>query len=448
MSFVLPAKSNLTKDDFIFGVATASFQIEGSNTADGRCESIWDRFCATPGKVLNGDDGSVACDHYNRLEQDLDLIKSLGVDAYRFSVAWPRIEPQPGQWNEAGFDFYQRLIDGLIARGIKPFLTLYHWDLPQYLDDKGGWVNRETAYAFATYAEKIVERFGDKVVSYCTFNEPLCSAFLGYRWGYHAPGYTDDRLGYQAAHHLLLAHGLALPLMRKHAPKAEHGIVLNFAPSYPEGDLPANKTAADIAREGGDDWFLRPLLTGQYSDVLETHAPHWMPIQLPGDLDIISRPIDYLGINFYTRHVVKADDNGIPEIIDQASAAKTDIGWEIYPDALTDLMLNLKKRFSNLPPLYITENGAADNTEKVNGKINDEMRTDYYQQHLGAVHNAIEQGADVRGYFAWSLMDNFEWAFGYSQRFGIVHVDYSTQERTLKKSGLAWQDFLSERRSK
>jgi beta-glucosidase len=448
MSFILPDNSTLTKDDFIFGVATASFQIEGSNTADGRCESIWDRFCATPGKVLNGDDGTIACDHYNRLDEDLDLIKSLGVDAYRFSVAWPRIEPKPGQWNEAGFDFYQRLIDGLIARDIKPFLTLYHWDLPQYLDDKGGWINRETAFAFATYAEKVVERFGDKVVSYCTFNEPLCAAFLGYRWGQHAPGFKDNRLGYQAAHHLLLAHGLALPAMRKHAPNAEHGIVLNFAPSYPEGDSSLDITAADIVREGGDDWFLRPLLTGEYSEVLSQHHPEWLPTLLPGDLDIISRPIDYIGINFYTRHVVKADADGAPSMVPQSAAPATDIGWEIYPKALTDLLLNMKKRFGNLPPIYITENGAADNTVKVDGQINDVMRTDYYQQHLVAVHNAIEQGADVRGYFAWSLMDNFEWAYGYSQRFGIVHVDYDTQERTLKRSGTAWQDFLSERRGK
>lgn len=447
MTFELPKNSSLTKDGFVFGAATAAFQIEGANTADGRCESIWDRFCATPGKVLNGDDGSVACDHYNRLEADLDLIKSLGVDAYRFSVAWPRIEPAPGQWNEAGFAFYQRLIDGLIARGIKPYLTLYHWDLPQYLDDKGGWINRETAFAFATYAEKVAERFGDQVVSYCTFNEPWCSAIMGYRWGLHAPGLRDDRLAFQAGHHLLLAHGLALPALRKHAPKAEHGIVLNFAPAYAESDSEADKKAADIANDTSENWFLHPLMTGEYPQNFAEHLPHCMPIQMPGDMDIIARPIDFVGLNFYTRNVFKADEHGNPQHVPQ-EAPQTDIGWEIYPQALTDLLVGLTERYENLPPLLITENGAADNTDIENGEINDTMRTAYYQSHLMAVHNAIEKGANVKAYFAWSLMDNFEWSFGYSQRFGIVHVDYNTQVRTLKKSGKAWQDFLSESRSK
>ncbi len=442
--FVLPSDSTLRQKPFVFGVATASFQIEGANTADGRCESIWDRFCATPGKVLNGDDGAVACDHYNRLEQDLDLIQELGVDAYRFSIAWPRIEPKPGQWNEAGFRFYERLIDGLIARGIQPYLTLYHWDLPQYLEDKGGWINRETAYAFATYADKVTERFGDKVVSYATFNEPLCSAFVGYRWGSHAPGYQDERLAYQAAHHLLLAHGLALPSMRKNAPNAQHGIVLNFTPAYPLTDSEADKQAARFSELDGGDWFLHPLMTAEYPpEVVAAHA-EFMPTQMPGDLAIIARPIDFIGVNYYTRCVIKAGENGKPDVVEQSSP-KTDIGWEIYPDALSRLLSDMKTHYPNLPPVFITENGAADNTEKVDGQINDDMRTDYYQQHLLAVHNALAEGADVRGYFAWSLMDNFEWAYGYSQRFGIVHVDYATQQRTIKKSGQFWQAFLAAR---
>lgn len=443
MTFKLPNNSPMLKPEFTFGAATASFQIEGANTADGRCESIWDRFCATPGKVLNGDDGSIACDHYNRLEEDLDMMVDLGLEAYRFSVAWPRIEPAPGQWNEQGFAFYERLIDGLIKRGIKPFLTLYHWDLPQYLEDRGGWINRDTAYRFAEYAHKVTERFGDKVVSYATFNEPLCSAFLGYRWGLHAPGYKDERMGFQAAHHLLLAHGLALPAMRDNAPNAKHGIVLNFTPAYPA--TPDDQSVVDFANNDEGFWFLHPVMTGEYApDVWEAFREN-MPTMMPGDLDIISRDIDFLGINFYTRTVVKKGPNGLPVIVDPAGP-KTDIGWEIYPEALTQLMAEMTKRYGTMPPIFITENGACDNTEKVDGEINDTMRTEYYQNHLVAVHNAMEAGVDVQGYFAWSLMDNFEWAFGYTMRFGIVHVDYQTQERTFKKSGKTWQTFLQDRK--
>ncbi|MDN3648035.1 GH1 family beta-glucosidase [Reinekea marina] len=444
MEFTLPKDSRLNTKSFTFGVATASFQIEGSTNADGRCESIWDRFCATPGKVLNGDDGSVACEHYTRLEEDLDLIKSLGVDAYRFSIAWPRIEPKPGQWNEAGFDFYERLVDGLIARGIKPYATLYHWDLPQYLEDKGGWINRETAYLFSRYAEKLVERLGDKVVSYATFNEPFCSAYLGYRWGIHAPGLKDDRLGFQAAHHLMLAHGLAIPLMRKHAPKAQLGIVLNINPAFPASDSEADKQATQLSNDDSNHTFLGPILAGKYPTSVFEKYPHWAPTQLQGDLDIINAPLDFLGINYYTGVTIKADAQGEREEVNQ-QVPKTDIGWDIIPEALTKALVDYKNTYPSLPPIYITENGAADNTECINGEVNDTMRTDYYQQHLMAVHNAIEQGVDVQGYFAWSLMDNFEWAFGYSQRFGIVHVDYSTQKRTVKLSGLAWKKFLANR---
>ena len=444
MTFQLPENSILTKTDFVYGVATAAFQIEGANMADGRCESIWDRFCATPGKVLNGDDGSVACDHYHRLEQDLDLIQSLGVDAYRFSVAWPRIEPAPDQWNEAGFKFYQRLIDGLIKRNIKPYLTLYHWDLPQYLEDKGGWINRETAYRFAQYANKVSARFGDKVVSYCTFNEPLCSAFVGYRWGTHAPGYNDHKLGYQAGHHLLLAHGLALPYLRKNAPKSDHGIVLNFTPAYPSRDEILDLDASEYADNAEGFWFLHPLMMAEYpADVVQQDVS-FMPTIIPGDMEIIARPIDFVGVNYYSRRVVKGHKQGLPDTV-PGDQPKTDIGWEIYPDGLTYLTQKMTQRYTRLPPIYITENGAADNTAPVNGEINDTLRTEYYQQHLSAVHNAIESGVDIRGYFAWSLMDNFEWAYGYSMRFGIVYVDYQTQQRTLKRSAKTWQQFLNNR---
>ena len=444
MNFNIPATSKLRDKTFTFGVATASFQIEGSSAADGRCESIWDRFCATPGKVLHGDKGEPACDHYRRLEQDLDLIESLGVDAYRFSIAWPRIEPSPGVWNEAGFAFYERLVDGLIARGIKPFATLYHWDLPQYLEDQGGWINRETAYKFAVYADKVSARLGNRVASYATFNEPWCSAFLGYRFGIHAPGLKSDRLGFQAAHHLLLAHGLALPAMRANAPKAQHGIVLNMTPSYANSDSPEDQLAAEFADAENTHTYLQPLLQGRYPTLVFAQHPDWAPIQLAEDLAIMAAPIDFLGINYYTRGVIEKSDSGDYQTVPQADA-KTDIGWSIYPAGLTDLLVDLNARYSNLPPVFITENGAADNTELVAGAVHDTMRTDYYNQHLNSVHQAIEAGVDIQGYFAWSLMDNFEWAYGYSQRFGIVHVDYQTQVRTIKTSGKSWQQFLADR---
>jgi len=444
VNFNIPATSKLRDKTFTFGVATASFQIEGSSAADGRCESIWDRFCATPGKVLHGDKGEPACDHYRRLEQDLDLIESLGVDAYRFSIAWPRIEPSPGVWNEAGFAFYERLVDGLIARGIKPFATLYHWDLPQYLEDQGGWINRETAYKFAVYADKVSARLGNRVASYATFNEPWCSAFLGYRFGIHAPGLKSDRLGFQAAHHLLLAHGLALPAMRANAPKAQHGIVLNMTPSYANSDSPEDQWAAEFADAENTHTYLQPLLQGSYPTVVFDQHPDWAPTQLADDLAIMAAPIDFLGINYYTRGVIEKSATGDYQTVPQADA-KTDIGWSIYPAGLTDLLVDLNARYSNLPPVFITENGAADNTELVAGAVHDTMRTDYYNQHLNAVHQAIEAGVDIQGYFAWSLMDNFEWAYGYSQRFGIVHVDYQTQVRTIKTSGKSWQQFLADR---
>lgn len=445
MSFKLPAQSRLAQKDFLFGVATASFQIEGAAHEDGRAESIWDRFCATPGKVLGGDNGDVACDHYHRWQDDLDMIKALGFDAYRFSIAWPRIEPQPGVWNPAGFDFYDRLVDGMLERGIRPVATLYHWDLPQYLGDRGGWVNRDTAYRFADYADQITRVLGDRVESYATLNEPWCAGFLSYRLGIHAPGLKDDRLGFQAAHHLLLGHGLALPAMRANAPKADHGIVLNFTPAYAATDSAADIAAAAYSDEENSHWYLQPLLTGEYPQPVRERHPEWMPTVYPGDMEILARPIDFLGINFYTRAVVKAGEHSDYESIPQ-DAPKTDIGWEIYPQALTDLMTGFKARYDNLPPIYITENGAADNTGISDGAIDDQMRVGYYDNHLMAVHNAIEAGVDVRGYFAWSLMDNFEWAEGYSQRFGIVHVDYDTLVRTPKRSAGVFTDWLANRR--
>ena len=447
MSYQLPENSPMRASGFLYGVATAAFQIEGANRADGRCESIWDRFCATPGRVLNGDDGAIACDHYNRLDEDLDLIQALGSEAYRFSVAWPRIEPAPGQWNEAGFAFYERLINGLIARGIQPFLTLYHWDLPQYLEDRGGWVNRETAYRFAEFAAQISQRFGNKVKAYITLNEPWCSSFLSYRIGEHAPGYKgEQRMAYQAAHHLLLAHGLALPLLRQNAPLASHGIALNFSPAYPASDSTADRAAADFINADNGDWFLHAIMTGEYPPHVAAKNHAWLATEMPGDRDIIARPVDFIGINYYSRCQIRAGADDEPEYL-PTGHPQTAIGWEIYPAGLTDLLLRLHHTYERLPPLYITENGAADNTDMIDGEIDDELRYQYIQQHLLAVHEAMQQGVDLRGYLVWSLMDNFEWAFGYSQRFGLVHVDYQTQQRTLKKSAKAWQALLAQLRS-
>jgi beta-glucosidase len=430
--------------DFLFGVATASFQVEGAIAEDGRGESIWDRFCDTPGRVLGGDNGMPACDHYHRWPDDLDMIKSLGFDAYRFSIAWPRIEPESGVWNGPGFDFYDRLVDGMLERGIKPYATLYHWDLPQFLGDRGGWVNRDTAYRFADYADRVTRVLGDRVVSYATLNEPWCSAFLSYRLGIHAPGLKDDRLGFQAAHHLLLAHGLALPRMRANAPEAEHGIVLNFTPAYPETDSASDLDAASYCDEENSHFYLQPLLTGEYPKAVAERHPEWMPTVYPGDMDVLANKIDFLGVNYYTRAVITSRGEGDYDSVSQPGA-KTDIGWEIYPQGLTDLLTGFNQRYPNLPPVYITENGAADNSPVNGGEVNDQIRVGYYDAHLNAVNRAMEAGVDIRGYFAWSLMDNFEWAEGYSQRFGIVHVNYDTQVRTLKASALAFKSFLEAR---
>ncbi len=445
MSFAFPESSPFRRSDFIFGVATASFQIEGANTEDGRCESIWDRFCATPGKVANGDDGAVACDHYHRWEQDLELIAELGVDAYRLSIAWPRIMPQEGQVNQKGIAFYQRIIAKLNSLGIKPFVTLYHWDLPQYLEDRGGWLNRETAYKFAEFADIMTQALGDDVDSYSTFNEPFCSAFLGYRFGEHAPGLKDDKWGFQAAHHLLLAHGLALPKMRENAPKAQHGIVLNFAPAYPaDPSNQADVEAADFDEQQGIHWFLQPLIEGTYPEAIRQQQPLWWPTILPNDLTIIQQPIDFLGINYYTRHVIKAGQNG-PEHVRLENVERTDMGWEVCPEAFTHLLTKLHKRYQ-LPPIYITENGMAGADKLEDGQVIDQQRCDYYQSHLDAVAAAMAEGVELKGYFAWSLMDNFEWAFGYDKRFGLVYVDYASQQRVFKQSAKYFQSFLKQRK--
>ena len=423
--------------NFTWGVATAAFQIEGATQEDGRGASIWDTFCATPGKVENGDTGEVACDHYHRWRGDLDLIQSLNVGAYRFSVAWPRILPEgTGRVNEKGLDFYDRLVDGLLERGLEPHATLYHWDLPRALQDEGGWVSRGVVDAFVNYADLVTARLGDRVHAYATLNEPWCSAMLGHYLGEHAPGLKDRKKALQAAHHLLLAHGAALPVMRENAPGAQHGVVLNFTPSYPVSGDPQDERAARLFDGFFNRWFLEPLVQAAYpEDMWEVYGED-VPEVHAGDLATISAPLDFLGVNYYSRAVTAHDPDGEPPRFKGVSVGgeHTDMGWEVFPQGLTDLLVRLDKDYPNLPPLLITENGAAYPDRLESGEVKDDNRIQYLKTHLGAVAEAMARGADVRGYFAWSLMDNFEWAFGYDKRFGLVYVDYETLERIPKAS--------------
>ncbi len=425
---------------FLLGAATSSYQIEGYGD-DGRGPSIWDAFCAKPGVIVDGSDGSVACRHLELWRQDVDLLADLGFGAYRFSVSWPRVMPTGrGPVNQHGLDFYDRLVDGLIARGVAPYVTLYHWDLPLALGERGGWTARETAHAFADYAEAVAARLGDRVRSFATLNEPWCSAFLGHLYGEHAPGIRGDRDGMaRAVHHLLLGHGLALERLRATAPAAEHGVVLNFTPAYPATDAEADVAAARRHETENHESFLAPLLGGAYPPELHQH---WRLPVVAGDLDVISRPMDFLGVNYYTRCLV-ADVPGAPwpalSTVPSHGTPHTALGWEVYPDALAELLQRLSRRTGL--PLYVTENGAAyddvtPESAAQDGVLPDPERVAYYQQHLAAVARAVAAGADVRGYFAWSLLDNFEWAFGYTKRFGIVHVDFDSQRRTPKRSAV------------
>ena len=447
MRIQVPAHSKLLSRDFTFGVATAAFQIEGANTADGRLPSIWDTFCNEPNRVKNGDDGSVACDHYHRWQEDIDLIESLNVDAYRLSIAWPRVMDAQGAINPKGMAFYRKLLQGLKAKGIKTYVTLYHWDLPQYLEDKGGWLNRETAYAFAHYAELTVSELSPWVDTWATFNEPYCAAILGYEEGIHAPGKTSIQAGRQAAHHILLAHGLAVPRIRKQAKNATVGIVLNMNRTYPASKSSDDVYAAAVRDTLDNHFFISPLLQGRYPKLLDTELSAYKPLIAEGDLETISAPIDFLGLNYYTCNHNRFDAQHRYADVknpNQNNIEYTDIGWEVCPQGFTELLVELNSTYK-LPPLFITENGAATADQLEQGQVHDTQRLNYLNSHLNAVHDAIELGVDVRGYFAWSLMDNFEWAEGYSKRFGLVYVDYTSQTRTIKDSGLAYKAFISQR---
>ena len=441
-----PADSAMRRRDFIFGAGTSSYQIEGAAHEDGRLESIWDRFCATPGKVLRGENGDVACDHYHRFEEDLDILARLGVDAYRFSIAWPRLMDEAGRPNSRGIDFYKKLLDGLSQRGIRAFVTLYHWDLPQHLEDRGGWLNRETAYRFADYADLMSrELAGRGVAAWTTLNEPWCSAYLGYGDGHHAPGLKSTRWAAQAMHHLLLGHGLALPALRANDPVALHGIVANVAPGYPDTDTPEDRDAAGLFETFQNRWVMDPLLKGEYPADLWRLWKGCEPLVLAGDMDVIKRPIDYLGLNFYSRAVLRSPAPDVIDWVRHPDVERTTMDWEVYPQGLQDLLDAFKREYPNLPPIYITENGMSSDDTVSGGDVDDLQRQAYIKAHFAACSRAMANGVDVRGYFIWSLLDNFEWAFGYERRFGLVHVDFETQQRTLKRSALAYAEFLKER---
>ncbi|UXH80758.1 GH1 family beta-glucosidase [Roseateles amylovorans] len=431
--------------DFIWGVATSAFQIEGAPDAHGKGPSIWDTFCRQPGAIADGSNGDVACDHVARLDDDLDMIRDLGVQAYRFSVSWPRVRATgDGAWNEAGLAFYERLVDGLIARGIKPYLTLNHWDLPQALQDQGGWANRATVHRFVEYALGIAERLGDRVVSIATHNEPWVMAQLGHETGIFAPGIKDRGIAAQVSHHLLLSHGLAVTAMRAAGVKASLGIVLNLSPMYPATDSEADRAKARLEDGRIRRWYMDPLFKATYPQDVLDDLGHAAPYVEAGDMALINVPIDFLGVNYYSRGMVSADNSFDPKT---SGLELTDMGWEVYPQGLTDLLVQLHRDYP-IKRLYVTENGGAfKDPVGADGQVHDEDRTRYLDTHIAAVGEAIRQGVPMGGYMVWSLMDNFEWASGYEKRFGIVHVDYATQRRTLKDSALAYRNFVLRQRA-
>ena len=425
--------------DFVWGVATSAFQIEGAATEDGRGESIWDRFCRVPGAIADASDGTVACEHYHRWRDDLDLIADLGVDAYRFSVSWPRVRPGgSGAWNEKGLAFYDQLVDGLLARGIKPYLTLNHWDLPDELQAHGGWAHRDTVHRFVEYAQGMATRLGDRVVSIATHNEPWVMAVLGHESGIFAPGVKHRATATQVAHHLLLSHGLALQALRAQGCKAELGIVLNLAPVQAATDSAADVAAAQLEDGKLLRWYMDPLFKAAYPDDVLAHLGADAPLVQPGDMATIATPMDFLGVNYYSRAVVSAAG---PWDAKTSGRPLTEMGWEVYPEGLTELLLRLHRDYA-VPALYITENGGAFADVLEDGRVDDSNRTAYLAAHIAAVGDALRLGVPMAGYMVWSLLDNFEWASGYAKRFGIVHVDYATQARTCKDSALWYREFV------
>lgn len=442
--------------DFVWGAATSAYQIEGASTADGRGESIWDRFCKGQGNILDSSSGATACDHYNLFRNDVALMRELGVQAYRFSLAWPRVLPQGrGTVNQKGLDFYDRLVDELLNAGITPFATLFHWDLPQVLQEEGGWPVRSTAEAFVEYTEAVTRRLGDRVRNWITHNEPWCAGLLSYQLGLHAPGVKDWSAGLAASHHLLLSHGWAVPVIRHHSPGAQVGITLNFTVGVPASPSDADRDACRHFDGYFNRWFLDPVygrgypadMIADYADLgyLPKGGPDW---QKAGDLEAIAVPTDFLGVNYYTRKVVRSEtvpeNRNLPRTVFPAPAEdRTEMGWEVYPDGLYHLITRIQDEY-NPPKMYITENGASyGDGPDGQGKIDDQRRVRFLYDHLLRIRNAAAEGVRVAGYFVWSFLDNFEWEKGYTQRFGIVWVDYKTQIRLPKRSAYWYADVIA-----
>ncbi|MGH7508255.1 MAG: GH1 family beta-glucosidase [Gemmatimonadales bacterium] len=441
-------------DDFLWGAATSAYQIEGSPLADGAGPSIWDRFVHSPGLTVSGDTGDMACDHYRRFETDVKLMADLGLNAYRFSLAWGRVLPEGrGRPNPEGLGFYERLVDALLEHGIQPLVTLYHWDLPAALDDLGGWLNPEIASWFADYAGLMFRTLDDRVRMWATLNEPWVVSDGGYLHGKLAPGHRSLYEAPIASHNLLRAHGAAVQAYRAGG-KHKIGLVVNLEPKYPASESPADLAATRRADAYMNRQYLDPVFHGRYPGELREIFGRAWPHHREADFALIRQPIDFLGVNYYTRNVTRHDDAALPlraSGVRQLQQTYTETGWEVFPDALTAVLLWVGERYGSRSgpalPLYITENGAAfyDPPKPLNGVVSDPLRVHYHREHLRAAHQAIQQGVDLRGYFAWSLLDNFEWSDGYSKRFGLVHVDYETQRRTPKASAHFYTEVIRSR---
>ena len=439
--------------DFVWGAATAAYQIEGAAREDGRGPSVWDEFSHTPGKVDNGDTGDIACDHYHRVEADVKLMAELGLHSYRFSISWPRVMPDGRtRVNQAGLAWYHRLVELLLEHGIAPCPTLFHWDLPLGLEEIGGFRNRDTASWFADYAALMAQEFGDRVTMWSTFNEPWCYAYLGHGSGAHAPGLTDPAAAVSVAHHQLLAHGLAVEAMRAERDGLALGIVINPSGVVTEGSPKADADEIRMIDGIHNRWWFDGVLNGEYPADVMARYDHLAAAVLDGDLATVAQPVDWIGINYYFDILVRGTDSktaAMPEYPtvtgtepSPTRTVHTDMGWPITPDGFTELLTRLHREYPNLPPVYITENGCAYDDPVIDGRCADPRRIDYLDLHLRAVRDAIAEGVDIRGYYQWSLLDNFEWAFGYDKRFGIVHVDFDTLERTPRDSAYWYADVI------
>lgn len=446
-TFSLIERSDFSPD-FRWGCSTSAYQIEGAVDLDGRGESIWDRFCATPGNIRDGSSGAVACDHYHRWRDDLDLARDLGLNSYRFSIAWPRIFPDGAAAapNRKGLDFYSRLVDGMLERGLEPWLTLYHWDLPQALQDRGGWNNRDTVAEFCRFADVVSRHLGDRVKSWITHNEPWCTAFIGNHEGTHAPGVKDWKTALQVCHHVLLSHGLAIPAIRANVPNARIGIALSLHPHKSASEGPEDK-AATLRHDGiRNRWFLDPLFGRGYPADIWQLCGDSVPTVKEGDMEAIAAPTDFLGVNYYFPETI-ADAPGegplATRVVTTENVERTAFGWEVSPEGLIALLRRVANDYRPAE-IQITENGSSyDDAVSKDGNIDDVERRNYLARHLIAVKEAIAEGIPVKGYFAWSLLDNFEWAEGYTRRFGLTHVDFATQQRRLKLSGKWYGAFLN-----